>query len=137
MIYNKINNKHDVNFIIKKNELKERLSIKGDNEKISIIVFLRIYKKEKMYYCLFENPEQNKILIKTNRLEKEQNIMEKEQNIMENEQNIMENEQNIMEKEQNIMEKEQNNKKKEQNIMEKGKKRLEKEHIETEQSMLI
>jgi len=108
MIYNKINNKHDVNFIIKKNELKKRLSIKNDNEKISIIVFLRIYKKEKKNYSLFENPAQNKIRIKTNRLEKEQNITGKEQNIIEKEQNIMEKGKKRSEKEQNIMEKEQN-----------------------------
>jgi len=98
MIYNKINNKHDVNLFIKKNELKKRLSIMDDSEKISIIVFLRIYKKEKKNYCLFENPEQNKIRIKTNRLEKEQNIMEKEQNIMEKGKKRLEKEQKIMEK---------------------------------------
>jgi len=101
MIYNKINNKHDVNLFIKKNELKERLYIKDNNEKISIIVFLRIYKKEKKYYCLSENPEQNKIWIKTNRLEKEQNNMEKEQNIMEKIQKRLEKEQ--IEKEQSML----------------------------------
>jgi len=47
MIYTKNDDKHGINLFIKKNELKEKLSINNDNEAIAITVFIRIYKKRK------------------------------------------------------------------------------------------
>jgi len=46
MCYTKNEDKFGVNLFIKKDELKKELSIKDDNDRISIVLFLRIFEKK-------------------------------------------------------------------------------------------
>jgi len=44
MVYNNNNDKNGINLLIKRDELKEKLSI-NDNDQVEVVLFLRIYKK--------------------------------------------------------------------------------------------